>query len=113
MPATGTRNRGRKRLPASFRSLFWDYPFKEIRWETDQELITSRILSVGSWTAIGRLRKRIGDDGLRAWICRRRGAGLSARQIRFWELVLGLPHRQVNFWLKEPHRAIWDRRDRK
>jgi hypothetical protein len=38
------------------------------------------------------------------------GAELSPRQLRFWELVLELPHRQVNAWLAATCRTIWDRR---
>ena len=38
------------------------------------------------------------------------GAGLSARQLRFWELILELPHREVNAWLAEPARRIWEAR---
>jgi len=106
------RKRHHERLPASFRSFFWDYPFKNLNWKNDRELIISRLLSTGSWAAIGWLRKRIGDDGLREWICRRRGAGLTARQVRFWELVLGLPRHQVNSWLKAAQRTIWDHRCR-
>jgi hypothetical protein len=99
-----------ERLPSSFRDYFWDYRFSDLSWRSDQELITARLLSAGSWPALGWLRQRLGDGGLRAWICRRRGAGLSARQLRFWALVLDLPRRQVNRWLNAPGRTIWDRR---
>ena len=56
------------------------------------------------------LYHRLGAAALRQWLVRRRGAGLSPRQLRFWETVLRLPRRQVNAWLAQPARQTWDRR---
>jgi len=39
-----------------------------------------------------------------------RGAGLTARQLRFWQIILDLPRRQVDGWLAAPGRKIWDQR---
>jgi hypothetical protein len=98
------------RLPQRLRPLFWDHRFARLTWEADADLITSRILAVGDWTAVRWLRRSLGDDGLRTWLERRRGAGLSSRQLRFWELVLGLSHAQVNDWLADPGRQVWEGR---
>ncbi len=116
-----TRRRGRARLfertaatrlPRSLRRLFWDYDFAQLKWETDTDLIIGRILSAGDWASVCWLRARLPRPALREWIARRRGAGLSARQLRFWELILDLPHSDVDAWLADPARQIWDGRCR-
>jgi hypothetical protein len=52
------------------------------------------------------------DEELRQWLQRRRGAGLSSRHLRFWELILELPRREVNAWLAQPGRQAWEGRNR-
>jgi hypothetical protein len=100
-------------LPAQIRSLFWDLDPRELRWERDQEQIIGRVLASGSWDAVTWLRKRAGDDAVREWIERHQGRGLSPRQLRFWELILDLPHRRVDEWLRSERRQVWDRRTRR
>jgi hypothetical protein len=99
-----------KKLPHSLKALFWDYPFETLTWEQDHELILSRILTSGNWDAVTWLRSRAGDHSLKEWIERHQGKGLSPQQLRFWELILGLPHRQVNIWLSSERRKIWEKR---
>jgi hypothetical protein len=96
-------------LPRRLRPLFWDHDFARLTWEADTDLIIGRVLTTGDWEAVRRL---LSKSALRDWLQHRRGAGLSARQIRFWELVLGLPRRQVNSWLADPGRQIWEGRHR-
>jgi len=97
-------------LPALLRPFFWDYEFKTLTWDDDHDLIIARVLASGTWEAITWLRTRMEDQALREWIEHHRGNGLSPRQLRFWELMLNLPHRQVNAWLRAEGRKIWDRR---
>ena len=92
------------------RSLFWDCDYSQITWTGHRDLILSRVLANGTWEAIQWLRKTLGDKELRDYVVAHRGRGLSPRQLRFWELILGIPHRNVSAWLKEPGRAVWDRR---
>jgi hypothetical protein len=92
------------------RPFFWDHDFARLRWEADRDLIVGRVLAVGDWDAVQWLRRRLGTAALREWLERRRGAGLSPRQLRFWETILGLPRRQVDAWLAQPGRQAWDRR---
>ena len=98
------------RLPKMLRPLFWDYNFDILTWEEDRELIISRILISGSWDAVTWLRSHAGDQYLREWIERLQGKGLSPLQLRFWELILGLHHQQVNTWLSSDRRKIWEKR---
>ncbi len=103
-PAASTR------LPRTLRKFFWDYDFARLSWKADRDLIIARILAVGNWESLRWLRRRLPDAELRDWLVRRRGAGLSNRHLRYWELMLGLPRRQVNVWLAEPARKIWEGR---
>lgn len=97
-------------LPQRLKPLFWDHRFARLTWKGDSDLITGRILAEGDWTAVCWLRRFLGDDALRTWLLHRRGAGLSPRQLRFWELVLDLPHREVDAWLADPGRQAWEGR---
>jgi hypothetical protein len=99
-----------RRLPPRLRPLFWDQHFALLAWESDRDLIVGRILAAGDWEAVRWVRRRLGEAGLRTWLEHRRGAGLSPRQLRFWETVLGLPRREVNTWLADPARRPWEQR---
>jgi hypothetical protein len=97
-------------LPEEFRPLFWDHDFRKLGWERDRDFIISRLLSHGDWQALQWLRSQVDSVSLRNWLLARRGAGLSSCQLRFWELILGLPHREVKEWLQEEGRKVWERR---
>ncbi|MGH2351197.1 MAG: DUF6922 domain-containing protein [Chloroflexota bacterium] len=110
MKAPDGHARGSGRLPDRLRSLFWDYDFRTLAWERDRDLVIGRVLTAGDWEALRWLRAEVGDQALREWILRRRGRGLSPKQLRFWELILELPHQEVNAWLTQDGRQVWDRR---
>lgn len=99
-----------KKLPDKLRPFFWDYDFDNLTWENDGQLIIARLLTSGDWEAVTWLRSLAGDGCLREWIERHQGRGLSSQKLRFWELILGLPHRQVNVWLAAKRRRIWEKR---
>ena len=92
--------RARAGLPTFIRELFWDHAPNALCWDRDRDLIVARLLATGEWASLRWLRARLGDEALRSWIAARGGAGLEARRLRFFELVLDLPHRQVNAWLR-------------
>jgi len=97
-------------LPQRLKSFFWDYPFAELTWKNDRELIVRRVLTEGSWDAIVWLWKKMGNDALRQWILDKNGKGLSPRQLRFWELMLDLPHRKTNQWVRQAQESPWGKR---
>ncbi|MDH4268245.1 MAG: hypothetical protein OEW45_21680 [Deltaproteobacteria bacterium] len=99
-----------RHLPGELKPVFWDYDFSRLRWEKDQDLIISRVLSYGDWDALKWLRSWANNKNLQEWLLAKRGAGLSSRQLRFWELILELPPREVNKWLKDKGRMVWERR---
>jgi hypothetical protein len=98
------------KLPAMLEPHFWDYEFEALTWKSDWDLIIGRVLTSGTWEAVTWLRSRVGDQAIREWILNHQGRGLSPQQLRFWELILGLPHHQVNIWLKAEGRKIWEKR---
>lgn len=98
------------KLPETVRPLFWDCDFDQLGLSKHHAFVVQRILSVGPWDAVRWLRRQIGDDSVRAWIETHQGRGLSPPQLRFWELVLGLPAEQVDRWLNCAQRQLWDRR---
>ena len=99
-------------LPRRLRPLFWDHDFARLTWEADAGLVIGRILAAGDWEAVRWLLRRLPKPALRDWLERRPRPGLSARQLRFWEIVLGLPCRQVDTWLADPARQVWEGRRR-
>lgn len=99
-------------LHPSLQPLFWDYDFAALTWQSDGDLIIARVLAAGDWGAVSWLRSQLGDAALRRWLLQHRGTGLSPRQLRFWQLVLRLPRRQVDAWLQDEGRLAWDRRAR-
>jgi len=108
--ATTNAARSRHTLPPFVRGLFWDLDPRSLRWDRDQELIVGRILASGPWETVQWLRARTGDEALRGWIEKHEGKGLSPQQLRYWQLVLGIPKRQVDRWLQSDRRQVWDRR---
>ena len=97
-------------LPDELRPLFWDCNFESLQWPADRDFIVTRVLTSGEWDAVQWLRKTAGDTALEEWLKRREGGGLSPERLRFWELVLRIPHRTVNVWLKHENKSIWQQR---
>jgi len=104
------RDMTKRPLPNRLRPLFWDYDFNALTWEEDRDLVIRRILTSGDWNAILWLRSRVGDESLKEWIRQQQGDGLSPRQLRFWELILEIPRRQVNAWLLMKGQNTWEKR---
>jgi hypothetical protein len=106
------RGPGAVRLPRSPRPLFWGHDFALLTWDADRDLIIGRVIAAGDWDSVRWLRRRLPRFALRDWLERRQGAGLSARQLRFWEVILELPQRRVNAWFADPARQVWGGRHR-
>lgn len=101
---------GRRGLPDRLAKLFWDYDASLLSWESDRDLVIARVLASGDWAALRWLLDHEGREPLRGWIEARQGRGLDARRLRFWQLVLGVPARRVNQWLRTLARDGWPRR---
>jgi hypothetical protein len=97
-------------LPENLRRLFWDQDFDLLTWEEDSDAVTARVLQTGNFDSLLWLRRRLGDGALREWILRRRGRGLDARRLRYWQTILDLPAEEVDRWVEAPERKVWERR---
>jgi hypothetical protein len=97
-------------LPQTLQPVFWDYPFSKLSWKHDRELIIRRVLANGSWESVRWLRNALGDDRLRKWLISRKGKGLSPRQLRYWALVLRIPKKDADMWVKSASENPWGKR---
>ena len=95
-------------LPESLRPLFWDCDFAALDVVRQHDFVIGRVLASGPLDSIRWLRRQYGDDVIRDWIIRHSGRQLSSRQLRFWETVIGLPAVDVQQWLAEPDRRLWE-----
>lgn len=97
-------------LAALCEGLLWDVPAGAVSWEEHRDFVIGRVLARGKLSQIQRLRQRVGDDALRGYIARTRGRAVDRRRLRFFETVLELPVEQVDEWIADPARRIWDER---
>lgn len=97
-------------IPKRLHDLFWDYDAAQLDWRADRDLIISRIVASGDWDSVSWLIKHTTSGELRRFFLRRRGRGVDPRRLRFWELVLGLPRKQVDSWLRAKAKDPWHRR---
>lgn len=95
-----TKTKSGEPLPKHLKRYFPGYAFGRLRWPQDRHLLIAEVLAKGDWEAITWLRGQVTPEELAAWIMHRQGRGLSVRQLRYWELVLDLPHRDVNSWIE-------------
>jgi alpha-D-ribose 1-methylphosphonate 5-triphosphate synthase subunit PhnH len=112
MNQAGVKATSKPEVQAKLQALFWDYDFDSLTWANDRDLIIGRVLAYGDWETVSWLWRQVGEGELRSWIERHQGRGLDDRKLRFWELILGLSHRQVNAWMSSPGRRLWERRNR-
>ena len=97
-------------LPQCVKALFWDYDPEVLSWDKDRDLIISRVLHVGDWDSVIWLRSHLENQDLGQWLQNRAGAGLSPPQLRFWELILGIPPQDIEQWLMRAEQNPWNHR---
>jgi hypothetical protein len=102
--------RERSVIPPHVRGCFWDCDPDALTWEDHADFIIARVLSAGSWDAIQWLRSCAGDQAIAGWLRRTKGGGLSGPRLRFWEVILDLPHRTVSGWMQSARRSVWEER---
>jgi len=90
-------------LPEVLRSLFWDYPFEELRLQQHQNEVLLKVLSYGNSEQVAWLRRRLGDSIIRQWIIARKGRGLTPAQVAPW-----ISTATARRWLKsDPIARLW------
>lgn len=97
-------------MPAPLRRLLWDHRGQRLALDTDRDFLVRRVLAEGGWREIRLLRKKVGDDVLRDALVASKARGLSPPRIRFFQLLLGLPARQVDAWVRSARAGSWTRR---
>jgi len=75
--------------------------------------VVRRVTAEGGWHEMSLLRSRVGDEAIREVIERTEARGLSPQRIRFWQLVLGLPPRRADAWVRRARESTWARRTRR
>ncbi len=90
--------------------IFWDVDFEVLSWEKDRDFIIQRVLTHGNLQMIRWLREMVGNETLSTWIQVHRGRGLTARQLRYWEVILELPISLVNQWIRNGQQSTWGQR---
>lgn len=66
-----------------------------------------RVLAEGGWGDIRLLRARLGDGAIRDVLLASGARGLSPARIRFWQLVLDLPARRADTWVRAARSGSW------
>ena len=99
-------------LPRSVASLFWDYPERRLSLARDRDLVIRRILAEGGLQHVRFIRRRVGDEAIRAELLRSQARGLSPQRIRFWQLLLDVPARVANAWVRSARAGTWAGRRR-
>jgi hypothetical protein len=97
-------------LPAAVQALFWEYGDRPISLDRDREFVIDRVLSEGDWESIRWLRREVGAEAIRGHLVRTHGRRLSPRQLRLWQVLLDLPAAEVDAWIHDDARRIWDER---
>lgn len=66
-----------------------------------------RVLAEGGWNDFRALRSRLSDDVIRQVLVDSEARGLTPARIRFWQLVLDIPARQANAWVRVARAGTW------
>jgi hypothetical protein len=105
-----SRKRPGRALPGTLGRLFWDLPGKALSLDRDRDLVVRRVACEGGLREIRLLRARIGDAAIRAILERTQARGLSPQRIRFWQLLLELPARRADSWVRAAGQSTWGSR---
>jgi hypothetical protein len=92
------------------RPLVWDYRGRSLTLGRDRDFLVRRVLAEGGWSAIRALRKHVEDAAIRQILIDSDARGLSPARIRFWQLVLELPARRANAWVRAARHGSWEKR---
>ncbi len=110
---SGRRKRSATLLPRLMRPLFWDVESARLRGDRDWPFVARRVLAVGGLRELRWLRRRLGDDTIRALLLESECRGLSPARIRFHELIFDLPKARADAWVETARRQTWARRSRR
>jgi hypothetical protein len=87
-------------IPPSIRALLGG---KSLAWPRDRDRIIEAILTDEAFTGWEWLCDVLSEDGLRAWICDRRGGPLQGRALSYWCRMLHIPEAVWRPWDRHTH----------
>lgn len=85
--------------------MFWDRDPASIHPRVHRPFVIQRILSSGGLASLRWLRSLASDEELRLHIQSREGREIEPRRLRYFELILDLPKREVSGWIRR-HRSL-------
>ena len=91
------------------RHLFWEYDFKELDPFEDEHLIMRKVLSYGGIDDLKTLMDIFGKKRIKEFLLKTKGRGINKKRLRFYEVFFDLPKKEVDSWLKDPLRKLWNR----
>ncbi len=86
--------------------MFWSYRFEDLRLPDDKDLVMLHVLTCGGAPHMAWLRQRYGDAGIRRWIVKKQGKGLSIAQMAPWVAA----SRARRWRASNPGSLIWEQR---
>jgi hypothetical protein len=93
--------------------LFWDYSGRTLSVARDRDLVVRRVAGEGGLREVRMLRASVGDAAIRDVIERTAARGMSPQRIRFWQLLIGLPARRADAWVRAARASTWASRARR
>lgn len=74
-------------VPERFRALFWDVPLENVRLPEHADYVIERVMSRGTWDAMGWLLRTFDRARLVDFLARK-GGRLPPRERAYWHLML-------------------------
>jgi hypothetical protein len=91
-------------------TLLWDVAPDAVDPKAHRSFLVGRVLGDGSVDDLCALRRDLGDAPIREYLTRTRGRRVDRRRLRYLEAILDLRRAEVDAWLADPARRIWDGR---
>jgi hypothetical protein len=94
-------------IPEALHPLFWEHDIGALDVESHKALIILKVAVHGDQDQIRILRSLYGDAAIRKALIKRECRGLSAKHIRFWALIVGIPRKLENAWVARVLQEPW------
>lgn len=97
-------------IPGDHGRILWDHDEATVDLDEHADFLIARILARGSLEQVDWLRNHYGDQRIRATLLQPDGVrNLSARDVQFWSLILGIPQALADRWIDEKLASPWGR----
>jgi hypothetical protein len=94
------------RLPALLESLFWVHALDELRLPDRKDVVFLHVLSRGTASQVRWLRRRFGDRGIRSWVRKGNGWGITVERLAPWIDAAEIQR----WWREDPPSRVWTER---